>query len=71
MTPLQRRLREWPKEYGLMTPELACELADLIEAAEDLVQNIREHGSHDNYKALAAAIERTMEKYPCQQSPKM
>ena len=63
MFPLERRLRDWPEEYGIMTPELARELADLIQAAEDLVQNIREHGSHDNYKPLAVAIERTTEKY--------
>ena len=63
MTPLQQRLRDWPEEYGIMTPELARELADLIQAAEDLVQNIREHGCHDNYTALAIAIERKAEKY--------
>lgn len=66
MTPLQRRLRDWPEEYGIMTPELARELADVIQAAEDLVQNIREHGSHDNYAGLAEAIEREAEKYTVQ-----
>ena len=37
---LEGRLRDWPEEYGIMTPELARELADKLHTAESRVDGL-------------------------------